>query len=412
MIIYQVLTRLFAGGKFSSFGDEAFAHIKSLGATHIWYSGIPRHATGTDFVKGDPGSPYAIEDWYDVNPYLADAPEKRMKEFKALVDRTHKAGLKVIIDFIPNHVAVNCKNSIPVHSYCDYDWTDTRKIDYNNPDTLPELCRILSYWVDMGVDGFRLDMVDLVSSSNLATMIKTVKAAHPGTCFIGESYEKEKYRTLIYHSGFDYLYDKSGFYDIVRGIECGTHSAQELTWHWQWLSEIQPRMLNFLENHDEQRCPSWAPAGSLAAMAYGALYNNAAVMLYFGQELGEKAEDGHEFRTSIFQWARNINPMGELSEEQKQTLESYRSLMQLSASPLYRKGANWDLAYCQRPEDGFNPHRMRAFLRYMGDHASLVVCNFEDSDREFTIHTPAELNYPNNIKVEVKAKDYKVISIK
>lgn len=412
MILYQVLTRLFAEGKFSSFNDAAFAHIKSLGATHIWFTGIPRHASGTDFVKGDPGSPYAIEDYYDINPYLADQEADRIQEFRQLVRRTHDAGLKVIIDFIPNHVAVNNRNAIPVHNHCDYDWTDTRKIDYSNPDTLPELCRILSYWAGMGVDGFRLDMVDLVSNSDLASMIKATKANHPSIIFIGESYEKEKYRTLIYHSGFDYLYDKSGFYDIVRGIETGSRSAQDLTWHWQWLSEIQPRMLNFLENHDEQRCPSWAKGGSMAAMAYAALYNNAAVMLYFGQELGEKAEDGHEFRTSIFQWARQINPMGELSSEQETILSRYRELMQLSATPLYRKGANWDLAYCQRAEDGFNAGRHRAFLRYMGDHASLVVCNFEDSARELTIHTPAELHYQKEIKVSIEAKDYKVISIK
>jgi len=132
-IIYQVLPRLFGNynttnkhngtieengcGKFSSFTPKALTEIKSLGATHVWYTGIIEHATQTDYstfgiskdhsavVKGKAGSPYAIKDYYDVDPDLADKVENRMTEFEDLVKRTHKAGMKVIIDFVPNHVA-------------------------------------------------------------------------------------------------------------------------------------------------------------------------------------------------------------------------------------------------------------------------------------------------------------------
>ena len=91
--------------------------IKTLGATHIWYTGIIEHATQTNYtrygikpdhpavVKGKAGSPYAIKDYYDVDPDLATSIPDRMKEFENLVTRSHKAGLKVIIDFVPNHVA-------------------------------------------------------------------------------------------------------------------------------------------------------------------------------------------------------------------------------------------------------------------------------------------------------------------
>ena len=131
-IIYQLLPRLFSNtnadlvkngsiqengvGKFNGVNDAALSSIKRLGATHVWYTGIIRHATQTDYsafgldaydsdvVKGKAGSPYAITDYYDVDPDLAVSVPERMNEFRALVCRTHSHGLKVLIDFVPNHV--------------------------------------------------------------------------------------------------------------------------------------------------------------------------------------------------------------------------------------------------------------------------------------------------------------------
>ena len=133
MIIYQVFTRLFGNnevnnvyngslqengcGKMDDFTNKALHEIKKLGATHIWYTGVIAHASQTDYsayniprnhpsvVKGKAGSPYAIRDYYDIDPDLAVNVDHRMKEFEALVKRTHSNGLKVIIDFVPNHVA-------------------------------------------------------------------------------------------------------------------------------------------------------------------------------------------------------------------------------------------------------------------------------------------------------------------
>ena len=138
IIIYQVFTRLFGNcnttrkvngtlaengcGKLNAFDDATLHSIQSMGFTHIWYTGVIRHATMTDYtsygiprqseevVKGRAGSPYAIADYYDVDPDLAENVDKRMQEFEALVERTHKAGMKVIIDFVPNHVARQYKS--------------------------------------------------------------------------------------------------------------------------------------------------------------------------------------------------------------------------------------------------------------------------------------------------------------
>ncbi len=133
VIIYQVLPRLFGNksavnktygtlaengvGKFNDISESALIPIKEMGITHVWYTGIIEHATlsdntshgipldDADVVKGRAGSPYAIKDYYDVDPDLAVDVPNRMKEFEALVERTHAQNLKVIIDFVPNHVA-------------------------------------------------------------------------------------------------------------------------------------------------------------------------------------------------------------------------------------------------------------------------------------------------------------------
>ena len=127
-IIYQVLPRLWGNdtqrpkkngnlgdngtGKLSDIDTDTLEYLKWLGCTHVWYTGIIRHSTQSSeegcipshpqFVKGKAGSPYAICDYYDVNPYLADNPSDRIYEFEQLIKRTHEAGLKVIIDFVPN----------------------------------------------------------------------------------------------------------------------------------------------------------------------------------------------------------------------------------------------------------------------------------------------------------------------
>ena len=138
IILYQIFTRLYGNtnqtcktngtieengcGKMNDFTPAVLKRISQLGVSHIWYTGVIRHATMTDYtkygiprqhpavVKGRAGSPYAITDYYDIDPDLAVDVEKRMAEFEQLVERTHKAGMKVIIDFVPNHVARQYKS--------------------------------------------------------------------------------------------------------------------------------------------------------------------------------------------------------------------------------------------------------------------------------------------------------------
>lgn len=158
VVVYQVFTRLFGNtnttnkpwgtkeengvGKFNDFTDKALDEIKQLGVTHIWYTGVPHHALIGDYtafgisnddpdvVKGRAGSPYAVKDYYNVNPDLAVDPAKRLQEFESLIERTHRHGLKVIIDLVPNHVARNYHSiSLPAGAE-DLGATDNTSVEY------------------------------------------------------------------------------------------------------------------------------------------------------------------------------------------------------------------------------------------------------------------------------------------
>lgn len=400
-IIYQVLPRLWGSGKMADFDRPVFDYLKTLSVDYVWYTGVPRHASGKPFVKGNPGSPYAITDWYDVNPYLAVDEANRIEEFRTFVCRTHDAGLKVMIDFIPNHVACDYEGDIAHHDWCDGDWTDTLKNNYSDPRTVPACIDILCFWVSLGVDAFRCDMVELVPAWAMRAIISGVKARYTRTMFVAEVYGRENYRKYVSEVGFDMLYDKSGAYDSLRAIMAGWCDAAALTRGWQSLQDLQPSMLNFLENHDEQRIASpWfagSPAKAYAALAFAALFNTASFMLYFGQEVGEDASEGHEGRTSIFEWSSPaavgslvtyLESGRGLSRARRAILARYRSVLALAARPVFRSGRNWDLCYCQGIPFDYTRHF--AFMRFDSREAWLVFCNFSDEPAALDVFIPSE----------------------
>ncbi|MDD2673322.1 MAG: alpha-amylase family protein [Flavobacterium sp.] len=157
-VVYQVFTRLFGNknttnkpwgtieengvGKFNDFTETALQEIKDLGVTYIWYTGVPHHAVIRDYsaigisnddpevVKGRAGSPYAVKDYYNVNPDLAVNPANRLQEFEALIARTHKAGLKVIIDIVPNHIARKYEGKSNPVGVRDFGADDDTSVEY------------------------------------------------------------------------------------------------------------------------------------------------------------------------------------------------------------------------------------------------------------------------------------------
>ena len=227
----------------------------------------------------------------------------------------------------------------------------------------------------------------------------------PGILFMAEVYGRENYGRYL-DSGFDLLYDKSGAYDILRDIIQNGRSARELTWNWQFLGGMQPSMLNFLENHDEQRLSSLQFAGNpdaaWAAIAFALLFNTASFMLYFGQEVGEDASESENGRTSIFDWSTpaGVSDLSQLVYKgaslppaRNEVLSSYRELLTIARRPVFRNGATWDLCYCNAGTEGLDPDRHFVFARYDDDEAWLVLCNFGSSRASVAISFPDEFRH-------------------
>lgn len=157
-VVYQIFTRLYGNtnttnkpwgtieqngvGKFNDINEVALKSIKELGVTHVWYTGVPHHAVIRDYtaygishddpdvVKGRAGSPYAVKDYYSVNPDLAVDPAKRLQEFEALIARTHAQGMKVIIDIVPNHVARHYQSLAKPQGVEDFGTFDNKNVEY------------------------------------------------------------------------------------------------------------------------------------------------------------------------------------------------------------------------------------------------------------------------------------------
>ncbi len=537
-VVYQVFTRLFGNtkttnkpwgtieengvGKFVDFTDKALHEIKDLGVTHIWYTGVPHHALVNDYtqygisnddpevVKGRAGSPYAVKDYYNVNPDLAVNPAHRLDEFKQLVERTHKAGLKVIIDIVPNHVArkyksISAPNGVEGFGVLDdtsvtykkdnnfyynpneafklpewkdgylplggeknalidgkfdenpakwtgngarasqpdqNDWYETVKVNYgispdgqkdfdtlpNNfdeadyklhyefwqdkdvPDSWKKFKDIALYWLDVGVDGFRYDMAEMVPVEFWSYMNSAIKTKNPDAFLMAEVYSPDLYRAYIRKGKMDYLYDKVDMYDSIKHIMKGYGWTDHIPVVRNKFEDIEPHMLYFLENHDEQRIasPQFVGKAEIAkpAMTVLTTIGTSPIMIYFGQEVGEPgAEDagfGKPSRTSIFdyigvphhqRWMNNGKfDGGQLSKDEKALRDFYKRLLNIAIHNEAIMGESREIHYYNKEHTNNYNHRVFSFVRYTANEKLIVVSNFdEETSYEFALKIPKEI---------------------
>ena len=537
-IIYQTLPRLFGAvskenvrngsieqngcGKMNDYTTKALKHIRGLGFNYIWYTGLIEHATKTDYsrygihpdnpavVKGNAGSPYAIKDYYDIDPDLAVDVKNRMKEFEQLVARTHRAGLKMIIDFVPNHVARQYHSDAKPMGMTDLgedddhetafstqnnfyylpgqrldisdiadeeteydefpakvtgndcfsarpsknDWYETIKLNYGinpqtrqldqtiieqlssvapvegirayghlenevpvagkktmmfaYPDTWTKMLDILRFWATKGIDGFRCDMAEMVPVEFWEWAIPQIKSEHKGIIFIAEVYNPNEYRNYIHRGHFDYLYDKVGLYDTLRHV-IGGGSASLITQCWQSVDDIGTHMLNFLENHDEQRIASPFFAGdtrkAYPALLVSALMRTNPFMIYQGQALGiDGMEDagfsGSDGRTTIFdywstdafrRWRNDDRFDGiQLRDREHESIDYYTRVLHIAANErAITEGKTFDLMYANYDNQAMDTNRLFAFLRKAKSETILVVANFADTEMWADVRIPA-----------------------
>ncbi|WP_269001000.1 alpha-amylase family glycosyl hydrolase [Aquirufa antheringensis] len=481
--------------KFKDISTKGLQALKKKGYSHLYTTGILEHATMEDFsafgspldhpqvVKGRAGSPFAIKDYYDVNPFLADKPAERMQEFSAMLDRVHQADLKLVLDFVPNHLArvyhsdqkpagvvdfgqndnkdlsfspsnnfyylpgtqftipTGVNPPVPVTvPYIEipakvsgnnvfsaqpsiHDWFETVKLNYGVdlqhgnqthfdpiPDTWLKMTDVLVYWTKKGVDGFRCDMAEMVPVEFWAYAIPKVKALNPEVVFIAEIYNPQEYRNYIFKGGFDYLYDKVGLYDGIRHImenKPGATTA-DITRVWQQESgDFANHMLRFLENHDETRLNSRGFAASnfwstIPGMVLTASMHEGPLMIYFGQEFGEKAQEIEGFneaddRTTMFDFYRVDTHQrwlnggkfdgGKLTAAEKEIDSFYSELLAwINSSEVIQKGKFFDLQYAQNA--AYPKDKVYAYLRYTDKGRNLIICNFDSVNHDFNIEIP------------------------
>ncbi len=530
LVVYQVFTRLFGNknttnkmwgtmeengvGKFDDFTDTALQSIKRLGVTHIWYTGVPHHAVIRDYtkfgisdddpdvVKGRAGSPYAVKDYYNVNPDLATDPAKRLEEFQALIKRTHQNGMKVIIDIVPNHVARNyisiskpqgikdfgendnktveyARNNnfyyIPnepfqvpeslndyrplggeKHPLADgkfdenpakwtgngsrkaqphfHDWYETVKVNYGikpdgtkDFDTLPpdfaqknyeehfafwqdkdvpdswiKFRDIALYWIEMGVDGFRYDMAEMVPVEFWSYMNSAIKTKNSDTFIMAEVYNPDLYRDYIRLGKMDYLYDKVGLYDVLKPIMQGKSETDKIVQIQESVLDIEQHLLHFLENHDEQRIASSAFAGDAQkgkpAMVVSTLLSRSPTMIYFGQEVGEagyqKAGFGDSTRTTIFdywgvpehqKWMNDGTfDGGQLTDNQRDLRQFYVNLLRFSATSQALLGEYQEIHTANRQANKNYDQKLFSFVRWNQDEKLIIVSNF-DAEKQYDL---------------------------
>lgn len=537
-VVYQVFTRLFGNtntqnkpwgtieengvGKFSDFSEKALREIKDLGVTHIWYTGIPHHAVIRDYtacgisnddpdiVKGRAGSPYAVKDYYSVAPDLADDPNKRNQEFRELVERSHKIGLKVIIDIVPNHIArryegknnpdgvvdfgatdntsvtydkdnnfyYNLEEAFSVPDWRDGylpvggethrmsdskftefpakwtgngsrlskpnfdDWYETVKINYgiapdgrkdfetlpkdfsqkdfsehyafwqgkSVPDSWIKFRDISLYWLDLGIDGFRYDMAEMVPVEFWSFMNSSIKMKKEDAFLMAEVYNPQRYRDYIFMGKMDYLYDKVEFYDSLKHIMQGHGWTDHIPVVQNGLMDIEHHMLHFLENHDEHRiaCPEFLGNADKAkpGMVVSATISTSPTMIYFGQEVGEPAAEhpgfGSPGRTSIFdyigvphfqRWVNNKKfDGGQLSHEETELRNFYKNLLNFTIGSSALMGHYRDIHYYNRDHTQYYNYRVLSFVRWSESERLIIIANFDEHQTfGFDLKLPAEI---------------------
>ena len=515
MNIYQLFVRTFGNkntdpvfdgdkaqngcGTFANINDKALVSLKALGITHIWLTGVIRHSSMTSYpelgikathpqiTKGKAGSPYSIMDYYDIDPDLAVNPQNRIEEFEETIARIHEKGMKVIMDFIPNHLAREYKSlnkpydveefgecdnknvsfskdnnfyycpglelivpsqqtttstvtelvEVPWHRQAQppqfqempakasgndvfsprpsvNDWYDTVKLNYgvdyqNNhakhfdtiPNTWYKMLNIMKYWCEKGVDGFRVDMAEMVPVEFWRWSIHELRENYD-TIMIAEIYQPHLYNDYV-NAGFDYLYDKVGLYNTLENIYRYGQRADTITNVWNSLQGLGDVMLRFMENHDEVRLASKHFVGdafkALPAVAMAALMNRGPFMIYNGQESGEDAEgavgfSGDDGRTSIFDYA--VMPKhqkwmasgyfdgSDFTDEQRRLYDFYKKILNFRlTSDAINKGAFYDLMWVNPWYSNFDPQYVYAFLRYFNNDRLLVVINFNQNESRY-----------------------------
>ena len=300
-IIYQIFTRNYSeNGTFKEI-TNSLNRIKDLGVDIIYLT--PIHEIGKLNRKGTYGSPYSIKDYFSItNDYGT------LDDFKELVDKTHKLGMKIILDMVFNHTSYD---NVLINSHPEYyfyrngklanrvgDWSDICDLDTYREDTQEYLVSVLKYWVDQGVDGFRFDVASMIP---LSFFTKARKELGDDVIFIGESISVEfnEYLKSIGDNPnedkdmfpiFDSLYNYSWFRAFTNYLKGECPIDNFIYFFNKDNLELKNNgiRLNCLENHDNERIASFVDKARLSNILDFFSFIKGQLFIYAGQEYGDK----------------------------------------------------------------------------------------------------------------------------
>jgi len=368
-VIYEIYPRAFSPqGNFNAI-TARLDELKDLGITILWL--MPIHPIGQEKKKGTIGSPYAVRDYYAINPDYGTADD-----LKRLVREAHSRGLKVIIDIVANHTSWDSvlmkhlefyKHDEKGNITYPYDWYDIAALNYGNQQLRRYMTDMLKYWIrEFDLDGFRCDVAGEVPTDFWENARRELEQIKPDIVMLAEVHKAE-----LSVSAFDLDYSWP-IHSALTNVLQGRGPASDLRDEWEKEVREWPKgalHMRFSDNHDERRAIArFGEPGALAASAF-VFTLDGVPMIYNGMEVGDTTESGAPAlfeKLSIF-WG--------IAERRKEFPAFYKKMMALRrGSAALRRGT---LEWLRNSDES----RVVTFVRRLGNEEVLVAINF--SSRPF-----------------------------
>jgi len=365
-VIYEIFPRAFsAQGNFNGI-TARLDDLKALGVNILWL--MPIHPVGQEKKKGTIGSPYAVRDYYGINP---DYGTK--EDFKKLVSEAHRRGMKVIIDIVANHTSWDSvmmkwpefyEHDARGQITYPHDWYDVAKLNYRNPKLREYMTEMLKYWIrEFDLDGFRCDVAEDVPTDFWETARAELDKIKPDIFMLSEAHKPE-----LEVKAFDLDYSWP-LHTALTNVLQGRGRAIDLSEQWEKEFKEWPRgslHMRFSDNHDERRALArFGEPGALAASALMFTLDGAP-LLYNGMEVGDTTESG---APALFEKLPVFWPIAERRPEFPRFYKQMIALRRVS-NALRRGSVQW-----LRNSD---ESRVLSYIRRTADEEVLVAINFSN----------------------------------
>ena len=380
-VIYEIFPRAFsAEGNFNGI-TARLDTLKDLGVNILWL--MPIHPIGQEKKKGTIGSPYAVRDYYAINPDYGTR-----EDFKKLISEAHRRGMKVIIDIVANHTSwdsvmmkwtdfyehdANGRITYP------HDWSDVAELNYQNPKLRRYMTDMLKYWIrEFDLDGFRCDVAEEVPTDFWETVRAELDKIKPDIFMLAEGHKPE-----LEVKAFDLDYSWP-LHSALTNVLQGRGRATDLSEQWNKEFREWPRgalHMRFSDNHDERRAIArFGEPGALAASVLMFTLDGVP-LLYNGMEVGDTTESG---APALFEKLPVFWP---IAERRPEFPRFYKQMIALRrASGALRRGS---LQWLRNSDES----RILSYVRRNAEEEVLVAINFSTQPFVGSITTSPRTNF-------------------